>query len=158
VSAELLGGERVTIVFDDHTVQTFERTMSEALQRHVADEDTEVIDLWRFVTPMSARQKRRLPPLAEVDLSAPLRDQIKQGMERIEQMERREQITDRTRGKKSTQRIADDMVAETYELGHGIPRINVALLWHIFDGLARSGTPEIDTRQLQEFIARGANR
>lgn len=67
---ELLGGERVTIVAGNTVVQTFERTMSDALQRHVVDQATEVIDLWRLVTPMSAKQKRKLPPLPDLDVQS----------------------------------------------------------------------------------------
>ncbi len=151
---ELLGGERVSIVDGDTKVQTFERTMSEKRQRQLeADPDAyNIIDVWRLVTRMSARQKRKRDPVPPLDFSAPLDRQVDQIWGSVEEIKQRERATARGRRVKATRRVSDDTVAERYELGHGIPPVGVFVLWGILDGLARNRTKKIDAAELAWLI------
>ena len=88
------GGEQVVIRHNGQPVHTFERIMSDALQRHreaeyEAGDHGQVIDLWRLVTPMPRQQQKKLPPLPAVDPTAPLAERIHQINERLKQIDGR---------------------------------------------------------------------
>ncbi|WP_204807769.1 hypothetical protein [Mycobacterium riyadhense] len=147
-------------------IQTFERSISETMQRELAaepdpadawsDDPLDVatwleseyegrdIDLWRLVTPMSAR-KNKTAPLPKLDLSAPLDDQCRVIWERTNMVERR---------RRTTLRSQNVEYRETYELGHGISPVSKALLWAILDELARQGISKVGTADLSRYIKR----
>lgn len=152
---ELRGGERVEI-FDNVTgyhLQTFERAMSEAMERHVEAEGApNVIDVWRLVTPMSTKQKRKLQPLPKVDLSAPLSVQTGQVGRIIRRIVGRERINARSKEVKVERRVSDHETRVEYRLGHGIPIVGIFVLWDILDEIARQGRQHIGNTDLARRI------
>jgi hypothetical protein len=148
---ELLGGEEITIFHAERAVHTFRRAMADALLAHLDAEEYPgpVIDLWRIVTPMSARQQKRLPPLPKLDDSADLEEQTAFTWNQLRRIDMRAQINSRTDGVESD---------ETYELGYGIPRIGKPKLWRLLDGFCRVGIQEITAQQLTDAIARVGSR
>lgn len=152
----LRGGERVVITHKGRTVHIFERSMSDELQQLRADDedDTPVIDLWRLVTPMSAKQKRKLPPLPNVR-SLPPAERAQAIWERNERFKARERINSRTRAAKVEYAVTDDLMVVKYDLGYGIRPVGMWKLWDILDDLARAGSNRIDALALDKKITGG---
>lgn len=142
---ELPGGATVTIVRGSENLHTFVRTRPGPGAS------------WIFATPMSARQRRTLPPEPEVDVSKlSLEDRMRHGGDVIERRRRRaHQVNDRVRDFNSD---ADPV----YRLGYGIHSVVKELLWKIFDGVAseRGAGATIEVEDLNRWITyrRGDNR
>jgi hypothetical protein len=131
------------ITQDGRDVHIFERTMSDALLRHIAEHepDGEVIDLWRLLTPMRRRQAKKYPALPPIDCTAPLCERMHQDDQRIRQLNGRRRINDSIRGVKFTKFTSEDTFVEYYSLQRlGVAKsgeVATEKFWEIFDAIAR---------------------
>lgn len=154
--SELAGGERIAITAGNRKVHIFERTMSTDRQRDLAAQAADHLDVWRLVTPMSAKQRARLDasaPIPPVDPNAPPGEQIDTIKAAVSSHIWREKANSRTADAK-TVRAAADTAIEYYELGYGIPTIRTEKLWAILDRIALSGVLSIDAANLSALITR----
>lgn len=139
--------------------------MGDALRRSIEESEDDadaVIDLWRAVTPMSPKQKRRLgtKPSKKDILSLSLRDQTKAIWERTARRGRLARVNVRIRRVK-----IDDGYSVKYQLGYGIRTASVTVFWRVFDELARQElqrgsdptrvTVSVETRELDKKLTGG---
>ena len=164
----LPAGVRVRIVTTTgHLLHTFERAISEEAQRwqsrpvdlsEACSGDPDDVDayrrsraetapqVWRLITPMSARQKAKLPPLVSETTRIAALDPAAQcdaAIALVRQHKHRERITARTIGAETDDR---------YLLGGSLPPIEKTRLWQILDGFARVGCTEVDAEALRKLV------
>lgn len=129
------------------------------VRAYLDSRDEPMIDTWLLITPMRQRQAKKYSAVPQVDLTAPLSDQIVQLESRLRVLEGRRRVNSAIHGVKVRQFIDADTFIEKYQLGHGIPDIQDWKLWAILDGIAhRSGrrVNHIEAGELARLITNGA--